>query len=59
MLPNPRLFRSRWSALIWAAGIVWLAVNVAGTGKSSQAPDNDAAADADTRAAINTLESMN
>ncbi|HEV2568520.1 hypothetical protein [Sphingomonas sp.] len=24
------LFRSRWKALIWAAGIVWLALQVAG-----------------------------
>ena len=24
------LFRSRWSALIWAAGILWLAIEIAG-----------------------------
>jgi hypothetical protein len=25
------IFRSRWMALLWAAGIVWMAVDVAGT----------------------------
>ena len=59
MLPNPRLFRSRWTALLWAAGILWLAVEVAGTGKGSDGAKNAAAADADTRQAINALESMN
>ena len=29
MLPSPRLFRSRWSALLWAGGIVWMAIDVA------------------------------
>ena len=26
------LFRSRWMALFWAAGILWLALQVAGPG---------------------------
>lgn len=26
---GPRLFRSRWSALFWSAGIVWIAYDVA------------------------------
>lgn len=26
---GPRLFRSRWSALFWSAGIVWLAYDIA------------------------------
>ena len=26
------IFRSRWMALLWSAGIVWMAVDVAGTG---------------------------
>jgi len=30
------IFRSRWMALLWAAGIVWFAVDVAG------APDDGA-----------------
>lgn len=29
MLPGPRLFRSRWAALLWAAGIVWAAADLA------------------------------
>ena len=31
MLPSPRLFRSRWAALLWAGGIVWLADDIAGS----------------------------
>ena len=30
------IFRSRWMALLWAAGIVWMAVDVAGS------PDTEA-----------------
>lgn len=29
MLPTPRLFRSRWAALIWAGGIIWTAMEFA------------------------------
>lgn len=29
-MPYAKLFRSRWSALIWAAGILWTAADVAG-----------------------------
>jgi hypothetical protein len=29
-MPYAKLFRSRWAALIWAAGILWTAVDVAG-----------------------------
>lgn len=28
-MPYARLFRSRWSALLWAAGILWTAYDVA------------------------------
>jgi len=31
MLPGPRIFRSRWAALLWAGGIVWLAWDYAGS----------------------------
>ena len=33
MIPmkNSSIFRSRWFALIWAAGILWFALDVAGT----------------------------
>nr|WP_315381921.1 hypothetical protein [uncultured Sphingomonas sp.] len=36
MLPRrpSALFRSRWVALLWAAGVLWTAVSVAGVGKS-------------------------
>ncbi|WP_084583667.1 hypothetical protein [Sphingomonas azotifigens] len=45
MLPRrpAALFRSRWAALLWAAGVLWTAVCVAGvdTGsKSTAASDN-------------------
>ena len=29
-MPYAKLFRSRWTTLIWAAGILWTAVDVAG-----------------------------
>jgi hypothetical protein len=57
MLPNSSVFRSRWTALIWAAGVVLLAVTVAGTGRKDA--DADAAAQADTSAAMNALDSIN
>ena len=41
MLPNPRIFRSRWKALLWAGGILWFAYDVAG---SAPHADNTAAA---------------
>ena len=40
------IFKSRWMALIWAAGIIWFAVDVAGTssdGNQSDAADANAA----------------
>ena len=41
MLPGIRsVFKSRWHALFWAAGILWLAYEVAGS-----APDGGNAAD--------------
>ncbi len=56
MIPS-RIFRSRWSALFWSAGIVWTAYDVAmanrslpkatpATNSSSAAPDQDATGDA-------------
>ena len=38
------VFKSRWMALIWAAGIVWVALSFAGG--QAQAPDNSAGNDA-------------
>jgi hypothetical protein len=44
MFGYARLFRSRWSALLWAAGILWFAYDMASS--QPQGGDN-AAADAD------------
>ena len=37
MIPmrSSSIFKSRWMALLWAAGIIWLAVDVAGPPDSS------------------------
>ena len=48
MLPNPRLFRSRWAALLWAGGILWFAHDVAvsapaGNGGATAHDNNDRA----------------
>lgn len=40
-----RLFRSRWAALFWAAGVVWTAYDVAGAAPAP-APANAAPTDA-------------
>ena len=42
MLPmrSRTIFKSRWMALLWAAGIIWLAYDVA---ESQPQDDNDAA----------------
>lgn len=33
MIPmkHSSIFKSRWMALLWAAGIIWLALDIAGT----------------------------
>nr|WP_295668177.1 hypothetical protein [Sphingomonas sp.] len=41
-MPYAKLFRSRWAALIWAAGILWTAVDVAGFSSAPDAPANTA-----------------
>jgi hypothetical protein len=40
------VFKSRWMALIWAAGIIWLALDVAGGGKSAASASNNQASSA-------------
>ena len=45
MLPGPRLFRSRWAAVLWAAGMLWLAIDVAGIGGGSPRSAPGAATD--------------
>ncbi|WP_333573405.1 hypothetical protein [Sphingomonas sp.] len=48
MLPRrpSALFRSRWAALLWAAGVLWTAVSVAGVGKVPAAASAENATDA-------------
>ena len=43
MLPSPCIFRSRWTALLWAGGILWLAYDVAGSAPHEDAATNNAA----------------
>lgn len=45
-MPFNKLFRSRWSALLWAGGILWTAYDVAGTAPSPPPPAANASADA-------------
>ena len=42
-MPFAKLFRSRWAALIWAGGILWTAVDVAGYDPPHK-PDHQATA---------------
>jgi hypothetical protein len=37
------IFRSRWLALVWAAGIIWFAVSVAGGSSASSKSGNSSA----------------
>jgi hypothetical protein len=56
MLPikHKSIFKSRWIALLWAAGIVWSAVEF--TGGQHAGDGNDAnGSETDTQAAINAL----
>ena len=50
-MPYAKLFRSRWAALIWAAGILWFAVDVAG-----YAPDHKTDQTANASAAAGTTD---
>ena len=44
MLPmkNSTIFKSRWFALLWAAGIIWTALDVAGAGGDGDSTNNEA-----------------
>jgi hypothetical protein len=44
------IFRSRWAALLWAAGIIWFAYDFAGSGSQ----DDNSAANVD-QAALNAF----
>ena len=45
MIPmkNSTIFKSRWMALLWAAGIIWFALDVAGPGDSDTAKKGEQA----------------
>jgi hypothetical protein len=45
------IFRSRWLALLWAAGIIWFAYSFAG----SQPQDDNSADNNQAAAAVNAL----
>lgn len=44
MIPmrNSTIFKSRWMALLWAAGMIWLALQIAGPDDSSGNQDTNA-----------------
>ena len=52
------IFKSRWMALIWSAGIVWLAVSVAGPDENSSNNAADAARPTDVTGATISDENM-
>ncbi|MEP7315800.1 MAG: hypothetical protein ABI667_03800 [Sphingomicrobium sp.] len=56
MIPmkNSSIFRSRWFALIWAAGILWFALDVAGA--SEEASDNKVASTDATGAPVTSSD---
>ncbi len=56
-MPYAKLFRSRWSALFWAAGILWTAVDVAGYAPARKTDASaNATAPADTDATGETVQ---
>ena len=46
-MPFRKLFLSRWSALLWAGGILWTAVDTVGFGPPAHRLAGNVAADAD------------
>lgn len=48
---SSKIFRSRWSALFWAAGIIWTAYDVASANTPDPVSNNSAAADTDATGA--------
>lgn len=39
------IFKSRWMALLWAAGIIWFAYDFAGSGQQQASAGNNVSAD--------------
>ena len=52
MVPVRFVFRSRWWALAWAAGICWSATQFAGTGGHEAAGNGVASSDANDMNAV-------
>ena len=51
---SSKIFRSRWSALFWSAGIIWTAYDVANANAPDPATNNTAAVPTDaTGVAVN------
>jgi hypothetical protein len=50
------VFKSRWMALVWAAGVIWIAYDIAESAPRSSAPTNNVAADQPTNAASEILK---
>ena len=53
-----RIFRNRWFALVWAASIIWLALDVStpdAPADGNQVAASDAAGDAITNADVDNL----
>lgn len=46
-MPFRKIFLSRWSALLWAAGILWTAVDVAGVAPSATTTNTSEANETD------------
>lgn len=44
---STKIFRSRWSALFWAGGIIWTAYDVASANTPDPVTNNATAADTD------------
>jgi hypothetical protein len=47
MIPmkTSRVFKSRWMALLWAAGIIWFAYDVAGSAPATDGNNSEEATD--------------
>lgn len=53
---SSRIFRSRWVALFWASGIVWMAYDVAQANAGDPATGNAAVATDQTGDAVNSAD---
>ncbi len=58
------IFKSRWMALLWAAGIIWLAIDLDGGSDSGASPQSSASggsqplSDEDNRTISDALDKM-